>query len=168
VPSLCHWSRLGLLLALALFLAACSGGQSAMPKVGQAAPDLTVTSLDGATIKLSELRGKVVLLNFWATYCDPCRAEMPAMEKVYKEVVDKGGTVVAVDQKESGATVSKFVTEFGLTFPVALDEKGAAAAVYGVQYMPTSFFLDKEGIVRYMKVGQMEEATIRQYFATLR
>lgn len=166
--SLVPWPGLGLLLALAFFLAACSGVQSSMPKVGQPGPDITVTRLDGGSIKLSELRGKVVLLNFWATYCDPCRAEMPAMEKVYKEVADKGGIVVAVDQKESAATVRKFVEEFGLTFPIALDEKGAAGAVYGVQYMPTSFFIDKEGVVRYMKVGQMEEATIRQYFASLR
>lgn len=168
MPSLFHWPRLGLLLALALLLAACSGGQSAMPKVGQPAPDLTVTTLNGDTIKISELRGQVVLLNFWATYCDPCRAEMPAMEKIYKEVAGKGGTIIAVDQKEGGATVSKFVDEFQISFPIALDEKGAAGAAYGVQYMPTSFFLDKEGVVRYMKVGQMEEATIRQYFASLR
>lgn len=139
-----------------------------MPKVGQPAPDLTVTTLEGGTINLADLRGKVVLLNFWATYCDPCRAEMPAMEKVYKEVGDQDGIVVAVDQKESAETVRKFVAEFGITFPVALDEKGAAGALYGVQYMPTTYFIDKAGVVRYMKVGQMEESTIRQYFASLR
>ncbi|MHB1007612.1 MAG: TlpA family protein disulfide reductase [Chloroflexota bacterium] len=167
--SISQWPRFAaLFLALALLLVACGGGQAAAPKVGQPAPDLTLTSLDGQTLKLSELRGKVVLLNFWATYCDPCKAEMPALEKIYKEVRDNGGVVIGVDQKEPSGTVKKFIAEYGLTFPVALDEKGAASDTYAVQYIPTTYVLDKQGVVRYMKVGQMDEPAIRQYFATLR
>jgi DsbE subfamily thiol:disulfide oxidoreductase len=151
---------------VALSIAACAG-QSSLPKVGQPAPELTLTMLDGSEAKLSDFRGKVVLVNFWATYCPPCRAEMPALETVYREVADKGGVVLAIDQKESAETVAGFVAEFGLTFPVALDQKGAAGALYGVTGIPESFIVDKDGIVRYKTIGQMDEETIRQYFSSL-
>lgn len=158
---------LALLLAAALFFTGCLAGAQPSPKVGQAAPDLTLARLDGGQVRLSELRGKVVLLNFWSTTCPPCRAEMPDLDSVYAEVKDKGGVVLAIDQREAPDTVSRFVAELRLTFPVGIDSDGSLFSLYGVQFLPTSFVVDKNGIIRYMKVGQMEKEAIRAYFSTL-
>ena len=156
------------LLAVVLLVSGClPGAQSGPPKVGQSAPDFTLTQLDGGQVKLSELRGRVVLLNFWSTTCPPCRAEMPDLESVYGEVKDKGGVVVAVDQREPPDAVRRFVTELHLTFPVGIDADGSLFSLYGVQFLPTSFVVDKNGVVRYMRVGQMEKEAIRSYFSTL-
>ncbi|MCL5110374.1 MAG: TlpA family protein disulfide reductase [Chloroflexi bacterium] len=159
---------LPLLLAIALLAAGClPGGQAGPPQVGTAAPDLTVTTLDGSTVRLADLKGQVVLLNFWATTCPPCREEMPDLQAVYSEVRASGGTVLAVDQHEAADTVKRFVDEFQLTFPVGVDADGSLFARYGVQFIPTSFVVDKNGVVRFMKVGQMDRDTIRRYFSTL-
>ena len=165
--------RIGLLLAVLLaalvLLAGClSGAQAAPPKVGESAPDIAFTTLEGRPMKLSELRGQVVLLNFWATTCPPCRAEMPALQSVYAQVKDQGGVVVAIDQREAPETVQRFVDEFQLTFPVSIDSTGGIFARYGVQFIPTTFVVDKQGVVRFMKVGEMDQDTIRRYFTTLR
>jgi peroxiredoxin len=160
---------LPLLLALALLASGClPGAQGGPPQVGTAAPDLTVTTLDGNKVRLADLKGQVVLLNFWATTCPPCREEMPDLQAVYAEVRESGGTVVAIDQHEAADTVKRFVDEFRLTFPVGIDGDGSLFARYGVQYIPTSYVVDKNGVVRFMKVGQMDKDTIRRYFSTLK
>lgn len=153
-------------VVLALLLTGCQGGVSA-PKVGQEAPDLTLKRMDGETVRLSELRGRVVMLNFWATNCPPCRNEMPAMETVYKELEAQGAVVVAVDQLEAQETVQRFADSLGLTFPIALDPDGSAGKTYGLQYTPTTYVIDRDGIVRYKAVGEMKEATIREYLTSL-
>jgi len=157
-----------LLVAAGAFLAACADqGQSAVPKVGQPAPDISLPRLDGGTVRLADLRGKVVMLNFWATYCPSCKDELPAMAAVYKQVSDKGGVILAVDQSEDTDTVRKFAEDNGLTFPIALDAQGGAGGVYAVRYIPTTYFVDKNGIIRYSKVGPMDQDTISSYFASL-
>ncbi|MHB1134633.1 MAG: TlpA family protein disulfide reductase [Chloroflexota bacterium] len=157
-----------LLLATLVLLGGClPGAQPAPPKVGESAPDIAFATLDGRALKLSEFRGQVVLLNFWATTCPPCRAEMPDLEAVYKEVKDRGGIVIGIDQRESPDTVQRFVDELKMTFPVTIDSTGAIFGRYGVQFIPTSFVVDKQGVVRFMKVGQMDRETIRRYFTTL-
>ncbi len=163
-----HWQRLlALALVLGVLITACSYGQSSLPKVGQPAPDLELAMLDGSRANLSDFRGKVVLLNFWATYCDPCRNEMPDLEAVYKEVAARGGVVLAVDQKEDAATVRRFVEEFAITFPVALDDKGAAGLIYGLTGIPETYVIDKDGVLRYKKIGQVSKDAIRNYFTSL-
>ncbi|MBI2907762.1 MAG: redoxin domain-containing protein [Chloroflexi bacterium] len=143
--------------------AASSTGSSSevAPRVGKTAPDFTLTSLSGETVSLSSLRGKAVLINFWASWCDPCRAEMPGMEKVWKELKDQGMVILAINEREDKETAGKFVKELGLTFPILLDPGEVVFNTYRVTLFPSSFFIDREGVIRYMTVGQMSESTVR-------
>lgn len=161
------WRLLVALLAVAALLLTSCQGAPAAPKVGQQAPDLTLKRLDGQEMRLSDLRGKVVMLNFWATNCPPCRNEMPAMEAVYKELAAQGAVIVAVNQMEGADTVQRFVDSFGLTFTIALDQDGSAGQVYGAHYYPTTYVIDRDGIVRFKAVGEMKEQVIREYFTSL-
>ena len=112
------------------------------------APDFTVYGLDGDTLSLADLRGKVVFLNFWATWCPPCRREMPSMEKLWKALSDlEGFTIVAVDVKESAQKVRRFAESQGYTFPIYLDPRGNAARSYRVRGIPTTFILNPQGQV---------------------
>jgi thiol-disulfide isomerase/thioredoxin len=120
------------------------------------APDLKLVSLEGHVMRLSDLRGKVVLLNFWATWCPPCKAEMPDLEALYREYGDaQGFVVVAVNTQEAAAPVEAFVRERGLSFPVWLDGRGEAAAQLGVRGLPVSFILDRNGYIRDAWNGQI-------------
>lgn len=115
------------------------------------APDFELQSLDGKKVKLSDYKGKKILLNFWATWCPPCRIEMPHMEKFYEEFEKKDVVVLAVNltrTEKSVEDVPKFVGEYGLTFPVVLDEKGIVSNYYQVVAYPTSYFIDSQGIIR--------------------
>lgn len=109
------------------------------------APDFTLQALDGSELKLSDYQGDVVLINFWASWCPPCNAEMPALNTYYEAHKDEGFTIIGVNVKESTATVSKFVEEKGLSFPIALDENSQIAAGYGATGLPTSFFVGRDG-----------------------
>ncbi|MCP4141122.1 MAG: TlpA family protein disulfide reductase [Chloroflexi bacterium] len=134
------------------------------PQKGFLAPDFTLETLEGESLQLSDLRGKVVLLNFWATWCPPCRAEMPAFQDAYSDYKDKDFVIVAVNAtlQDSPNDIRGFVDEFGLGFPVLLDTKGKANRLYQVQSLPTSFFIDKEGIISEVVVGgPIVEALIR-------
>lgn len=134
------------------------------PRKGFYAPDFELTTLSGETVRLSALRGKPVILNFWASWCIPCQAEMPALQKVYAEYKDQGLQVVAVnmtfqDQQEQAAG---FVSSYGLTFPVPLDMTGDAARSYLIQALPSSFFIGSNGIIIDMIVGgPIDEAVLR-------
>ena len=123
------------------------------PQAGFAAPDFTLQTPDGQTLSLSDLRGQAVLLNFWATWCPPCRAEMPAIQQVYQKYRDRGFTVLAVDVQETDAQVAAFVQEQGLTFPILMDRDGAVSAAYQVKAMPSTFFIDRDGIIRQVTLG---------------
>lgn len=112
------------------------------------APDFTVYGLNGDTLTLVDLRGKVVFLNFWATWCPPCRREMPSMEKLWRALSDlEGFTIVAVDVKENRQKVQRFVRSQGYTFPIFLDPRGNVARSYRVRGIPTTFIIDPEGKV---------------------
>ncbi|MBI2303507.1 MAG: TlpA family protein disulfide reductase [Chloroflexi bacterium] len=130
------------------------------PQLGRPIPDFTLSTLDGGSLTLSQLRGKTVLINFWASWCPPCRAEMPDLQKVYEEYRDKDFVIVAVNIQEDRDTAANFIKRMGLTFPVALDTTGQVTAGYRITYIPTTFFVDKEGIVRQVAVGQMNRASI--------
>ncbi|TCS94828.1 TlpA disulfide reductase family protein [Hazenella coriacea] len=122
------------------------------------APDFTLKTLEGKEVTLSELRGKKVMLNFWATWCPPCRAEMPDMEKFYKEYKGKNVEILAINfttAEKSHKDVEKFVKEFGLTFPVVLDEKNIVNDIYQPQGIPNSFFIDSKGVAQYHIIGPM-------------
>ncbi len=134
-------------------------------KVGNPAPDFALPSLDGKTVRLSDLRGQVVLINFWATWCPPCRMEMPAIQDAYEANHQKGFTVLAVSVAEPASSVRSFVQEFGLTFTPLLDSKGEVSSRYQAMGLPTSIFVDREGIIRAIHVGAMTPAQINDYLA---
>lgn len=115
-------------------------------EVGSLAPDFTLTTLDGEDLTLSDLRGRPVVVNFWATWCPPCRAEIPALDQAGREL---GGDVVilGVDVQEDPAAVAAFAAEIGMRYPVALDETAAVARAYRVRAFPTTYFIDSRGVV---------------------
>lgn len=124
-------------------------------KVGQRAPDFALPSLDGNQIHLSDLRGKVVLLNFWASWCPPCREEMPALNDLYQKRRDQGFVVLAVNSGEDPNTAQAFVKKGGYTFPVVLDRNSDVGFTYQAVAPPTSYLIDAQGIVRDRIVGGM-------------
>jgi thiol-disulfide isomerase/thioredoxin len=118
--------------------------------------DFTVTLLDGKTQSLSGYRGKVVFLNFWATWCPPCRAEMPSMETLYQRY--RGGDLefLAVDLQESRDEVTAFLREQNLNFPAGLDSTGRIGNLYGIRGIPTTFIIDREGLIIAALTGGRE------------
>ena len=142
-----------------------TSGAIPAPQEGFQAPDFTLSTLDSQIITLSDLRGKAILLNFWATWCPPCRSEMPAMQTVYKDYGSSGKFVIlAVNStlQDRMEDVGSFVVEQGLTFPVLLDTDGEVSNLYQVRSMPTSFFIDPDGIIREVVIGgPMSEALLR-------
>jgi len=133
------------------------------PQIGFAAPDFTLDTLDGKTITLSELRGQPALINLWASWCPPCRAEMPALDAVYREYRDAGFVVLAVNTtyQDSEADARAFALNLGLTFPILLDRDGATSRRYQMQALPTTFFVGRDGTIRDIMIGgPMSEALI--------
>lgn len=131
------------------------------PRIGFAAPDFTLETLSGETLTLSDLRGQPVMLNIWASWCLPCRVEMPAIERVYQRHRADGLVVVGlnVTAQDSEAAARAFAEEFGLTFPIVLDRDGRASAQYDLLGLPSTYFIDREGIVRDVIIGgPMSEA----------
>ena len=116
------------------------------PKPVQAAKEFQVTAPDNRPLKLSEFKGKVVFLNFWATWCKPCEEEMPSMERLHQRFKDKGLVVLALSEDADGATVvAPYLKKHNLTFPVGLDPKMSVAGLYGVWAIPSTFIIDKKG-----------------------
>ncbi|EFV77896.1 TlpA family protein disulfide reductase [Cytobacillus oceanisediminis] len=127
---------------------------------GNLAPDFELTDMEGNPVKLSDYRGKAVLLNFWASWCPPCRAEMPHMEKLYNKYKDENFDILAVNltntEKNSG-DAEKFVKELGLTFTIPMDVKGEAGSDYNIMAYPTSYFIDSDGVIREKVLGALNE-----------
>jgi thiol-disulfide isomerase/thioredoxin len=116
--------------------------------------DFSLDSLDGSKVTLSSFKGKVVLLSFWATWCGPCKQEMPAMEKLYQKLKAKGFVVLAVDMMEDKATVAAFVKKSGYTFPILLDSTGeVGGGPYSARAIPTNYIVDKGGRLVGRKIG---------------
>lgn len=118
--------------------------------------DFELQDLAGVSRKLSDFEGKVVFLNFWATWCGPCRIEMPSMERLYRRLKARGFEIVAVNLQEDRKTVQGFVQEMGLSFPVLLDESGRVGAAYGARSIPTTYIVDRRGIVVAGTIGTRE------------
>ena len=112
---------------------------------GSPAPDFALQTLEGESVKLSDYKGKVVLITVWASWCEPCRDEMPFIEKAYETYKDQGFVVLGVNHKENNVSIKGFADNFGLTFPILMDKEGIVASKYKVTPLPTSFFIDKEG-----------------------
>ncbi len=125
-------------------------------KTGAVAPDLEITDVDGKTHKLSEYRGKVVLINFWATWCPPCIAEIPSLESAYAKLRDQGLEVLAINLDENPKSVYKLLQEQKLSFKIFLDPQGKAAQAYLVYGLPYTVVLDRDGKVQYKGFGGHE------------
>lgn len=130
--------------------------------VGMKAPDIELASLKGDTVRLSDLSGGPVLVNFWATWCAPCIAEMPTIQKYYEES-GKAFKVLAVNADEPQSEVQRFVEELGLTFDVLLDPGGETQELYQLRGYPSTFILDDQGIIRALHVGILSEGQLQEY-----
>jgi peroxiredoxin len=139
--------------------------------LGNAAPDFTLQTVDGKNFKLSDLHGKKVLLNFFATWCPPCKGEMPDLESFYKEHMNDGITVLAVNlttgETDPNTNIPKFISNFGLTFPVLLDKQGNIGDLYQAFDIPTSYFIDSKGVIRQKMVGAMNKDTMEKLISQL-
>lgn len=124
-----------------------------VPQEGSPAPDFTLTTLDGQQLQLRDLRGRVVLLNFWATWCGPCREEMPLFEQAQQQYGAENLVIVAVNVQESQSVVRPFVERLALTYPIAMDTRGAIARRYRVRSYPTTYFVGRDGRIEGRRVG---------------
>jgi cytochrome c biogenesis protein CcmG, thiol:disulfide interchange protein DsbE len=138
------------------------------------APAWTLNNLDGVPVSLDDFKGKVVLLNFWATWCEPCKEETPALEAAYQKLKDQGLVIVGVDlynaersRSYSVQDVRQFANRYGVTYPIVLDESGSVGQAYAVHPIPTSYFIDQQGKVRYLKVGQLNMSDVERIFRSL-
>jgi len=123
------------------------------------AEDFTLKTLKGGTVSLKDYRGRLIFLNFWATWCGPCRAEMPSMQRLWEEFKEEDFVILAINIQEESKLVSSFMNERGLSFPVLLDEKGKVARSYGIRGIPTTFFLNPEGEIIGKAVGARDWAS---------
>ncbi|MBI4770918.1 MAG: TlpA family protein disulfide reductase [Chloroflexi bacterium] len=163
---------IGAAAGLLLFfgLPGATGGASApaagdaRPEAGAPAPDFALQRLDGRQVRLSDYRGNPLLINFWATWCGPCRVEMPAIQSRYQQyAVSHGFKVLAVDFDEPAPDVAAFTQNLGLTFDVLLDPGARVQDLYRVRAYPTSFFVDRAGVIRAVQIGLMNEAQLDDY-----
>ena len=146
------------LLLSGLVMAGCSSPASTPtlaqgPTIGKLAPDFELANLDGQSISLSAFRGKPVLLNFWASWCGPCRLEMPFIQQIYEEWSDKGLVVLTVNLQEDPDRVKEFVESLDLSFPVLLATNQEVPLAYNIRGIPATFFIDKNGIIQDIKIG---------------
>jgi thiol-disulfide isomerase/thioredoxin len=137
------------------------------PTQGAIAPDFTLETVDGATISLSDYRGQPVVVNFWATWCVPCREEMPLLQEAYETHAEDGLVIVGVNVRESPEAVKKFLQEVGADFPVMIDEDGTVVDRYIVTSLPLTFFIDRDGNLRTLVVGGMTESVLDERLQTI-
>ncbi len=123
------------------------------PRVGALAPDFTLPDVDGKPYQLASLRGNVVVLNFWATWCAPCRAELPALEKVRAQYAERKIIIWGINQQEFIESVRGYAELYHLNFPLLLDSRAEVARAYHVNALPTTFFIDRGGIIRHIEIG---------------
>ena len=141
---------------------------SAVPvKVDYPAPQVELTDLDGRPVSLADYRGQVVLYNAWATWCPPCKEEMPTLEAYYRAHKDEGFIVVAIEDGEPVQEVADYVKQNGLTFAVWPDEKWVATTAFKTDSLPTSFVIDRSGQVKLTWVGAISPAMLEQYVTPL-
>jgi len=161
----------GLVLGLVLFRAAPTpalgtaanpAASTPAPEVGAPAPDFSLTTLDGETVQLSDLRGKIVAINFWATWCAPCRLEMPDLQARADQFPDRL-VVLGVNFAETAAEVAAFRDEVGVDFPLLMDPEADVQRLYRVLGYPTTFFVDEQGTIRFQHIGLMSGGQMDEY-----
>lgn len=141
------------LIAMTMLISICGFSANAS-EVGQAAPQFTLPSLlQDQPVSLTQFSGKVVYVDFWASWCAPCRISFPLLNKLHQKLKDQGFEVVAINLDENKANAEKFLKDFPVTFPVLRDSKGEWADQYVVESMPTSFIVDKQGVIQHIHHG---------------
>jgi cytochrome c biogenesis protein CcmG/thiol:disulfide interchange protein DsbE len=169
---------LAALLLIALVWALSNrNAQPALPPIAEMrkpAPDFALPGLHGETVRLSDFHGKVVLVNFWGTWCVPCKEETPALAAVYRKLHDQGLAIVGVDLRnqerpgpDGDADVRAFTERYGVSYPIALDVAGETARAFQIYPLPTSFVVDQSGMIRYVRVGQITAQEVEALFVRL-
>ena len=140
-----------------LLITGCSKSPAQGAEVGMRAPDFQLPNLDGQTVSLSELQGKLVMINFWASWCAPCVIEMPFIQEIFedKEWSDTGLVILGINAGEDRARVERFIRGNGLSFPVLLDINQSVTQEYNIRGFPTTFFIDKDGIIQEIIIGPL-------------
>jgi len=138
---------------LVISLVAC--GTPPAARLGSPAPDFTLQTADGTAVQLAKLKGKPVWINFWATWCVPCREEMPAMQELYEQYHGQGLEILAVNMEEDPATVRRWIASGNYSFTFVLDSDGQQVKRYNVTAAPTSYFVGRDGVIRDLKLGQI-------------
>jgi thiol-disulfide isomerase/thioredoxin len=160
-----HRSLFSALVFFCSFLiTACS--PSVQPAAGSSAPDFELVDTSGETISLKEMRGRPVVINFWATWCGPCEKEMPLLESRYQQY-QPDLVILAVNYAERSNRVQDFTARLGLTFSPLVDERGQVADLYRVNLYPTTFFVDGTGVIQAVKIGELGEDEIDNYLAMI-
>jgi thiol-disulfide isomerase/thioredoxin len=145
-----------------------SSDLSAVPsEMDYPAPKLNLMTLDGSPVFLEDFRDRIVLVNLWATWCPPCRQEMPILNAFYEQYEDQGFVLISIDQEETREVVQPFVEEFGLSFPVWLDEDYLAQQAFKTVNLPSSYVIDRAGRVRLMWIGAISQEKLEQYVPKL-
>ncbi len=143
------------LAAISIFLLSCGGTDNQSLRVGSSAPDFTLKTINGEDLSLSSFKGEPVVLNFWATWCEPCKDEMPHFQQVYDRYSKTDSlNVIAVNMNETADKASAFFNEYKLTFPSLIDvNQSVTVGKYGILGLPTTYFIDSKGIIKYVKIG---------------
>jgi cytochrome c biogenesis protein CcmG/thiol:disulfide interchange protein DsbE len=151
-------------------IGASTNGLIPAPQKGFLAPDFTLETMSGEPVTLSDLRGQVVIVNLWASWCGPCRLEMPAFKGIYNEYKEQGLVILAVNStsQDVPSAVEKFAAEFQLPFIILMDTDGVAARLYQLSALPTTFFIGRDGVISRVVVGgPLAESTLRTEIESL-
>ena len=143
------------IVVLVLLALAFSSPASKRPQIGDPAPDFTVTLLGGSDLASIDLQGRVVVINFWASWCAPCRNEAPELQSAWEAYQDKGVTFVGITYQDAKNASQRFVDTFGLTYPNGVDEKGQISRAYGITGIPETFIIDREGNIAWSRIGEV-------------
>ena len=122
-------------------------------RIGFTAPDFTLQTVDGQQVSLSDYRGKPVILNFWASWCGPCRYEVPAFKSFYDKYGNEGVSILAVNTQDNPDSALAYAKSDGLKFTIPVDPRGQVSSLYNVRGLPTTYFIDKDGIITSIKIG---------------
>ncbi|WP_394228861.1 TlpA family protein disulfide reductase [Pseudoalteromonas spongiae] len=142
-----------IIIIITLFLTSMFAGNATSAELNKSAPDFTLKALSGDNVRLKELSGQVVLINFWASWCGPCRKEMPLLDELHAKYSDLGFTVLGVNVEQQNQKAKEFINELNVSFPILLDEQNTVSKLYDVEAMPTTVVIDRNSNLRYVHYG---------------